>query len=216
MSGTSPFVVAVAGLSSNVGKTTVACELLRRLPGWEAIKVTKGHYRSCGRDAEACCVSHLLRDEPVVRSQRHDTATAGKDTGRYWAAGAANVHWVIATAAQVGEGVREALRRVSPDSPGVVVEGTSFVETVPAGYVLLVGRADSRDVKRSAVRVAHSADILLVSRGGAEEALQLSQRLAERGAVVPPLATAADLDEVVREIRRRCHEAGGRRSRLSP
>ncbi len=63
-----PRVVAVSGFSSNVGKTTLVCELLRALPGWEAIKLTRGHYRSCGRDPAGCCVSDLIRDEPVVRS----------------------------------------------------------------------------------------------------------------------------------------------------
>jgi hypothetical protein len=46
------------------------CELLRALPGWEAIKQTRGHYRSCGKDPHACCVGHLLGDEPVLRSAR--------------------------------------------------------------------------------------------------------------------------------------------------
>src|SRR5438093_9665021 len=39
-----PTIVAVSGLSSNTGKTTLARELLTRLPGWEAIKLTRGHY----------------------------------------------------------------------------------------------------------------------------------------------------------------------------
>jgi len=43
-----PTIVAVSGLSSNTGKTTLVCDLLLRLPGWEAIKLTRGHYRSCG------------------------------------------------------------------------------------------------------------------------------------------------------------------------
>src|SRR5919112_2606530 len=110
-------LVAVGGFSSEVGKTALVCELLRALPGWEAIKVTRGHYRSCGKDPHACCVSHLLGDEPLIRSGRRETYTPGKDTGRYWDAGAANVHWVIATDAQVEEGVRLALERV--EAPGV-------------------------------------------------------------------------------------------------
>ncbi|HWP52632.1 MAG TPA: hypothetical protein VN476_00790, partial [Pyrinomonadaceae bacterium] len=56
-----PTIVAVSGLSSNTGKTTLVCELLRRLPGWEAIKLTRGHYRSCGKDPDGCCVSELLQ-----------------------------------------------------------------------------------------------------------------------------------------------------------
>jgi len=42
-----PTIVAISGFSSNVGKTTLMCEVLEQLPGWEAIKLTRGHYRSC-------------------------------------------------------------------------------------------------------------------------------------------------------------------------
>lgn len=81
-------IVAVGGFSSEVGKTTLLCEFLRAFPGWEAIKMTRGHYRSCGKSPHACCVSHLLGDEPVIRSGRAQTYTPGKGTGRYWDAGA--------------------------------------------------------------------------------------------------------------------------------
>ena len=88
------------------------CDLLQVFPGWEAIKTTRGHYRSCGKDAEACCVSHLLGEEPLIRSGRADTYAPGKDTGRYWDAGASNVHWLIATENQIGRGIQQTLQRV--------------------------------------------------------------------------------------------------------
>ncbi len=117
-----PTIVAVGGFNSNSGKTTLVCELLRALPGWAALKMTRGHYRSCGRDPHACCVSPLLGDEPVVRSGRAETYAPGKDTGRYWDAGAAEVHWAIVTDGQVERGFREAVGRVR--APGLIVEGT--------------------------------------------------------------------------------------------
>src|SRR5215467_9419016 len=102
-------IVVIAGTSSNTGKTTLLCDLLRELgrdESWEAIKLTRGHYRSCGKDPRACCVSHLLGDRPVVRSGRGETYAAGKDTGRYWEAGASDVHWVIATDSQDQQQIR--------------------------------------------------------------------------------------------------------------
>src|SRR5436190_9043347 len=107
-----PTIVAVSGFSSNVGKTTLVCELLRQLPGWEAIKLTRGHYRSCGRDPHSCCVSDLLRDEPVVRSGYEANYQTGKDTGRFWEAGASNVHWVIVIVVQVVRGCSQGIRLV--------------------------------------------------------------------------------------------------------
>src|SRR2546430_7073509 len=115
-----PTIVAVSGLSSNTGKTTLMYGLLERLPGWEAIKLTRGHYRSCGKDPLGCCVSDLIRDEPLIRSGREANYEAGKDTGHFWDAGAANVHWVIVGEEQVEDGIKQALSRVKTE--GVVIE----------------------------------------------------------------------------------------------
>lgn len=142
-----PIVVGVGGFASEVGKTTLVCELLRAFPGSEAIKTTRGHYRSCGKDPHACCVSHLLGEEPLVRSGKEETYERGKDTGRYWDAGAANVHWVIATDAQLGKGFQQALERVK--SPVVFVEGNSFAELSPPDCMLMVRGEDER-IKKSA------------------------------------------------------------------
>jgi hypothetical protein len=135
--------VAIAGVSSEVGKTTLLCELLREFPGWEAIKMTRGHYRSCGKDPHACCVSHLLGDEPLVRSGFQQTYADDKDTGRYWDAGARNVHWVIVTDDQVERGIQLALERVN--APGVLIEGNSFLRFIDVDFAVLVtGGAQSR------------------------------------------------------------------------
>ena len=141
--------VAIAGVSSEVGKTTLLCDLLREFPDWEAIKMTRGHYRSCGKDPHACCVSHLLGDEPLVRSGFRQTYASDKDTGRYWDAGAANVHWVIVTENQVEKGIRLALERVDVSAPGVLIEGNSFLRFVDVDFAVLVTGADKR-IKSSA------------------------------------------------------------------
>ncbi len=156
--------VAVGGFSSEVGKTTLMCELLRALPGWEAIKMTRGHYRSCGKDPHACCVSHLLSDEPVIRSGRAQTYAPGKDTGRYWEAGASNVHWVIVTDRQVEQGVRLALERVA--APGVLIEGNSFLEFVDVDFAVMVARASGGKIKASARRALPKSSALYLSDGG--------------------------------------------------
>ncbi len=156
-----PRVVAVSGFSSNVGKTTLVCELLRRLPGWEAIKLTRGHYRSCGRDPAGCCVSDLIRDEPVIRSGREANYQVGKDTGCFWDAGASNVHWVIVKDDQVERGIKEALTRVRAE--GVVVEGNSFLDYVMSDLAVMCARADGGKVKPSARRALMKSDVLYLS-----------------------------------------------------
>ena len=161
-----PIVIGVGGFASEVGKTTLICELLRAFPGWEAIKTTRGHYRSCGKDPHACCVSHLLGDEPLVRSGRDETYEFGKDTGRYWDAGAANVHWLIATDAQVEKGIQQALARVK--SPGVFVEGNSFTEFVRTDYFVMVRHAGNGKIKSSARRALDKANTIYISDGASD------------------------------------------------
>jgi len=154
-------IVAVSGLSSNTGKTTLMCDLLERLPGWEAIKLTRGHYRSCGKDPLGCCVSDLIRDEPLIRTGREENYEAGKDTGRFWDAGAANVHWVIAGEDQVEAGIKQALSHVQ--SAGVLVEGNSFLDYVAADYAIMCARAGENRLKTSARRTLARADALYLS-----------------------------------------------------
>jgi len=156
-----PFVVGVGGFTSNVGKTTLMCELLRAFPGWEAIKTTRGHYRSCGKDPHACCVSDLLAEEPVLRSGREETYEAGKDTGRYWDAGAANVHWLIATDEQIEKGIEEALSHVS--SKGVFIEGNSFSQFIRPDYFVMVRRRGLDQIKKSAKAALPLASAVYVS-----------------------------------------------------
>jgi molybdopterin-guanine dinucleotide biosynthesis protein len=159
-----PTIVAVGGFTSNSGKTTLVCELLARLRGWEAIKVSRGHYRSCGRDPHACCISPLLGEEPSVRSGRAETYAPGKDTGRYWDAGASNVHWAVVTDKQVGEGVRAALGRV--ESGGVLIEGNSLLRHLAPDFFLMVARPDVLKIKPTARRALAKASALYVSSEG--------------------------------------------------
>ena len=165
-----PVIVAISGFSSEVGKTTVMCDLLHAFPGWEAIKVTRGHYRSCGRDPDVCCVSDLLSDEPVIRSGREQNYAVGKDTGRYWDAGAANVHWVIVTDEQVERGITQALELVN--AAGVFIEGNSILDFIRADFVLMVSRASGGKIKGSARRgLSHTSAIYLsnITEEGTDE-----------------------------------------------
>lgn len=160
-----PTIIGIGGLTSEVGKTTLLCKLLSAFPGWEAIKTTRGHYRSCGKDPHTCCVSDLLSEEPTVRSGYESTFSTGKDTGRYWEAGAKNVHWVIGTDDQIEAGVTEALSRVQ--APGVFVEGNSFTEFVTPDFFVMVARSDQLKTKPTSRRALQHASAIYVSTDGA-------------------------------------------------
>jgi molybdopterin-guanine dinucleotide biosynthesis protein len=185
-----PVVIGIGGFTSNVGKTTLVCELLKLFPGWEAIKTTRGHFRSCGKDPQACCVSHLLSDKPLVRSGWHETYQRGKDTGRYWDAGASNVHWMIATDDQVEEGIKQALARVN--APGVFIEGNSFSEFVDTQHFVMVRLIGNNKIKSSARRLMNKATAIYVS-DATEETFDSNHFSLES----KPLFTPADLFSLV-------------------
>lgn len=200
-----PAMVAISGFSSEVGKTTLMCDLLRAFPLWEAIKVTRGHYRSCGKDPNACCVSDLLSDEPVIRSGREQNYAIGKDTGRYWDAGATNVHWVIVTDAQVEAGISQAVERVN--APGVFIEGNSILNFIKAHFEVMVSRASGGKIKGSARRaLSHSSAIYLsnITEEGTDErnkfALWRKQSGMDQFIGDLPIYTREDLPELVAHV----------------
>ncbi len=170
-----PIIVGVGGFTSEVGKTTLVCDLLRMFPGWEAIKTTRGHYRSCGKNAHECCVSHLLQDKAVIRSGREQTYEPNKDTGRYWESGAENVHWVIATDAQLGDGIREAVSKVR--TPGVFVEGNSFSEFTKPDFFIMVARAGQTTIKATARKALERVSAFYVSDDTASRGREQLQQL---------------------------------------
>jgi hypothetical protein len=102
-----------------------------------------------------------LGDEPSVRSGREENYQPRKDTGRYWDAGATNVHWVIATDSQVEQGIRQALARV--DAPAVLIEGNSILEFVQADFVIMVSRASGGTIKGSARRTLSCTSAVYLS-----------------------------------------------------
>ena len=195
--------VSISGFSSEVGKTHILCELLRLNPGWEAIKITRGHYRSCGKNPEACCVSPLLGEKPLVLSDPEQTRVPGKDTGRYWAVGASLVHWVIGVDEQIEEGIKTAIERV--EGEGVFIEGGSFLKHVDADYSIMVASPEIRDIKSSAVRVMSKMNALIVNRAepGRAAAELIRNRLLARGVTLGevPIYFEQDLSVVAAEIR---------------
>ena len=207
MSNKRPTIVAVSGFSSNVGKTTLVCDLLKALPEWEAIKLSRGHYRSCGKDPEACCVSDLLREEAVVRSGRAANYAVGKDTGRFWDAGATNVHWVIVDDHQVEQGVNEALSRV--ESRGVIIEGNSFLEYIDPDFAIMCARAEGGTLKSSARATISKCNVLFLSSLNNRHE-DPRRQFAEWHAKVPvaisfehlSLFTAAEFSDLVQRIQR--------------
>jgi len=154
-------------------------------------------------------VSHLLGDEPVVRSGRDQTYDPGKDTGRYWDAGAKNVHWMIATEHQVEKGINQALERVR--SGGVIIEGNSFTQFVAVDYLIMVARGNDLRIKGSARRALSKASALYLLDGAEHEHLARQSfcewaRRSELGNLVDGLQiyTQESFPQLLADVRKSC------------
>ena len=200
-----PTIVAIGGFASEVGKTTLMCDLLQAFPEWEAIKIARGHYGSCDKDPQSCGVGHLLSNEPVIRSGRDQTYAPGKDTGRYWDARAANVHLVIATDDQLEQGLREVLGRIT--APGVFIEGTSFTQYLKPNFMLMVARPDGGTITSVARRALKQVSALYVydaNCSGVRARQRFYSWLTDSEIVKVigslPIFTREDLPEVVAQV----------------
>ena len=132
-------IICVAGASSGVGKTTVACGMLRHLPGWAALKVTRSHRRGPCPHRKGCNVCATLQQPYRLLEMAPGKDVAGKDTWRLREAGASRVFWLIARPEAVQRGLKKALRKLK-SAHGVVIEGNSAVPLVDADLVVMVKR----------------------------------------------------------------------------
>ena len=106
-------MLMIGASGSNVGKTELACALLRRFGGGRRIvgvKVTAvaSKDRSCPRGGQGCGVCSSMEGEYWITEET--ARGSGKDTGRLLAAGADKVYWLRV--------MRTHLRRGSDGSAG--------------------------------------------------------------------------------------------------
>jgi hypothetical protein len=148
----------------------------------------------------------LLSEKPLVLSGRDETFQPGKDTGRYWEAGAGEVHWVIATSEQVDEGLKVALERVQRQ--GAFIEGNSFLRFTQADYSVMVAAPEIREVKSSAVRIMPRIDALYInSREPDPDVVEGVRRRLEQQAGLKketPIYFESGIEELAANVLRAC------------
>ncbi len=137
-----PFIIGIGGNYSGSGKTTFASLILRRLPGWGAIKYSK---------TEMYC---SLTDELEVLMED------GKDTRRMLDSGAQRVLWVQSPPSELGQILPMAVNRLS-DVKGIIVEGNSAIEFLGPDIIILILGGDPASSKKDVERLLRKADIVV-------------------------------------------------------
>lgn len=136
-----PIIIGIGGGHSGAGKTTIACEILKKAEGWGAIKFTKTPF-----------YSSITDDQEVLSAK-------GKDTGRLLEAGAEKVLWVQSSGDELAETASMAVQMLT-NLPGIVVEGNSMIEVLTPDIVVFVAGVRER-FKPGAERILGMADIVI-------------------------------------------------------
>ncbi len=172
-------ILAIGGLSSGVGKTTMICWLLPCMPGWG---VRKTSVRS-GKKTR----SDLPPDHYEIVTEPGELQVPGKDTGRYHLAGAATLAWLRSGPLGLAAGVPRALERFKA-RPGVVVEGNSHSFHQTPDRMVLVASTALSEIKPTARQLLPVADLVVLNRicGGGHGGMT-RQALVEAGAARPVL-----------------------------
>ncbi len=158
----------IGSAGTNVGKTELACALLRKFsPSHDvvAIKVTTIEEKDgqCPRGGQGCGVCSTLTGDFCI-TQETDKSS-GKDTARLLTAGASRVFWLRSLKSSLQDASIALLNTVGSDAVSIC-ESNSLCQVVEPGLFLMVQRVGQQQWKKSAREVKKYADRIVVSDGG--------------------------------------------------
>lgn len=162
-----PRMLMVGAAGRNVGKTELACTLIRRFSEQDqviAIKVTAVDRSDglCPRGGKGCGVCSSLDRNFLITEELE--GPSGKDTTRLLEAGAHRVFWLRALKSHLAEGFDVLLDSI-PRAALLVVESTSLRNHVEPDLFILARDRQTTTVKQSAAGVLHHADRVLLFNG---------------------------------------------------
>lgn len=142
-------MLAMGAHSRKVGKTALACALLRATPEvhWTAVKI------SANRRG---ITDGLAIEEEAI-------ATPERDTGRFLVAGARRSIWIRAADAQM-RAAADAVERIAAQGGHVIIESNRIVDWLEPDLCVLALDFSNPDFKESARRLFGRADAFVVSR----------------------------------------------------
>jgi hypothetical protein len=161
--------IILAGPSANCGKTELACRIVRRIPGAQALKITRFHREShcpvhgvndqgednCDGCAPAPAGFELIDDAEVLDMP-------GKDSDRLKQAGAEPVLWLRAAPHVFQYALNAAVKRFD-SGKALVLEGNSAATVGDfEGTVVLIWPQKTRGVKDSVLPALRRADVLVL------------------------------------------------------
>jgi molybdopterin-guanine dinucleotide biosynthesis protein A/nucleoside-triphosphatase THEP1 len=160
-------MLMIGSAGSNVGKTELACTLLKKFCKTSdiiGIKVTtiKDKDGQCPRGGEGCGVCSSLEGVYCITEELN--RTSDKDTARLLSAGASRVFWLRVLRDHLLEGTTALLDVIGPDAVSIC-ESNSLRQVIEPGIFLMAKNRDLKRWKSSAQQVKKYADKIVVSDG---------------------------------------------------
>lgn len=154
-------LVVVGGHSRNIGKTSVAAGLIRRLRDrhWTAVKITQYGHGVCSNEGTACECAPSDAEHPFALSEEYEPGKT--DSGRFLAAGADRSFWLRTPAGELPRAATT-VQKLLKQSENVIVESNSILELVQPDLFLMVMDFACEDFKASSLRFIDRADAFVV------------------------------------------------------
>ena len=155
----------IGSAGANVGKTELACSLIKRIgktTDITGIKVTtiRAKDGQCPRGGQGCGVCTSVDGDFDIMEEADSNSE--KDTARLLAAGAKRVFWLRVMKQSLEEGLTTLLDIIGPDAVSIC-ESNSLRQVVEPGLFLMVKGRDSKTWKSSARDVKKYADRIVVA-----------------------------------------------------
>ncbi|MBI5207621.1 MAG: hypothetical protein HY934_07500 [Candidatus Firestonebacteria bacterium] len=154
-------IISVTGAESSIGKTYVVCSLLKFLPGWAALKITRCFDGRCPR-GKNCSVCNSLDREFLLEEDSLIINQKNTDTERMQQAGAGKVIWLKTKKESLNKAIDISLGYLA-DFPGLIIEGNSYLEAHSADLSIMIIR-DIMKLKPSAMHIKDRIDIFLIRK----------------------------------------------------
>ncbi|QGY45378.1 hypothetical protein GM418_17370 [Maribellus comscasis] len=151
-------ILVIAGSGQNVGKTTLACQILQneKEKSPVAIKITP-HFHKITKG-----LTEIQKGENWALFEEEDK-TSGKDSSRYLQNGAVKSYLILAK----DDGLQNAfsaIKKILPNKIPVLVESASLVKIIKPGLFLVV-LPDEEFSQKAMERMLLKADLVVISDG---------------------------------------------------
>lgn len=155
-----PEILLIAGTGRNSGKTTLACNVIRKFSTFNsiiALKITP-HFHKYIQSKNV-----LFNSSDLYIAEETDSTT-GKDSSLMLEAGARQSFFIMATDAHLGTAIREICKIIPPNALLVCESGGLRHHVVP-GLFFMMNKIDDEVVKPGAEKLKILADRLIRFNG---------------------------------------------------